>query len=154
MHRVQCTGWTAAQGRLHTSLRQPREVITPRLIQAINNPHVDAIGHPTGGLLPDRDSSDLDMEAIFAAAAQRGVALEINANPSRLDLDDIHSRRAVELGIKLTINRDAHIPEDVGLLEFGVATARRGWVEAGSVINTWSSPALLDWLQRSREKVR
>lgn len=68
-----------------------------------------------------------------AAAAQRGVALEINANPSRLDLDDVHSRRAVELGIKLTINRDAHIPEDVGLLEFGVATARRGWVEAGSV---------------------
>jgi DNA polymerase (family 10) len=132
---------------LHTSLRQPRDVITPRLINAIRNPHVDAIGHPTGGLLPDRESSDLDMDAVIAAAAECGTALEINANPARLDLDDVHSRQAAAAGIKLTINRDAHFPEDLGRLEFGAATARRGWVQKSQVINTWPAEQLLAWLR-------
>ena len=79
---------------LHTSLRQPRDQVTARLLNAVRNPHVDIIGHPTGRLIPDREGADLDMDAILAAAAQSGVALEINANPSRLDLDDIAARRA------------------------------------------------------------
>ena len=79
---------------LHTSLRQPREKVTERVLNAIRNPHVDIIGHPTGRLIPDREGADLDMEAVLAAAAESGVALEINAHPARLDLDDVAARRA------------------------------------------------------------
>ena len=131
---------------LHTSLRQPREQVTERLIRAIRNPHVDIIGHPTGRLFPDREGADLDMEAVFQAAAESGVALEINAHPDRLDLDDVHARRAAGLGIPLSINTDAHSASNLDLLFFGVATARRGWVEPGSVINTWEPSRLLEWL--------
>ena len=131
---------------LHTGLRQPRDKVTTRLLDAIRNPHVDAIGHPTGRLIPDREPADLDMDAVFAAAAEHGLALEINAHPSRLDLDDIYSRRAIELGIPLSINTDAHAESDLDLLHFGVATARRGWVRAGQVINAWDTRRLLSWL--------
>jgi DNA polymerase (family 10) len=133
---------------LHTSLRQPRDQVTQRLLGVIRNPHVDIIGHPTGRLYPDREGADLDMEAVLAAAAQNGVAMEINADPARLDLDDIYVRRAMELGVNLTINRDAHAPETVGRLEFGVATARRGWATPEGVVNTWSDERLLAWLHQ------
>jgi DNA polymerase (family 10) len=136
-------------GSLHSGLRQPREKITHRLIVAMQNPHVDIIGHPTGRLYPDREPSDLDMDAILSTAAETGVALEINAHPARLDLDDIHARRAVELGVKLSINTDAHNQTDMDLMHFGVSTARRAWVEAENVINTWSAERLVKWL-RSR----
>ncbi len=131
---------------LHTSLRQPRQQVTERLIRAIRNPHVDIIGHPTGRLFPAREGADLDMEAVFQAAAESGVALEMNAHPDRLDLDDVHARRAAGLGIPLSINTDAHSASNLDLLFFGVATARRGWVEPGSVINTWEPSRLLEWL--------
>jgi DNA polymerase (family 10) len=134
---------------LHVSLRQPREQVTQRLLNAIQNPHVDVIGHPTGRLIPDREGADLDMEAVFAAAAQSGVAMEISAHPERLDLNDIHARQAIEMGILLSINTDAHSPGELNLMHFGVATARRGWVEAKHVINTWEPERLLGWL-RSR----
>jgi DNA polymerase (family 10) len=132
---------------LHTSLRQPREKVTDRLIKAMHNPHVDMIPHPTGRLLPDREGADLDMDAVLAAAAETGVALEINAHPARLDLDDVHAKRAIEMGIKLSINTDAHSDTDMGLMHFGVSTARRAWVEADEVINTWSVTQLLKWLK-------
>ncbi|HEX9028103.1 MAG TPA: DNA polymerase/3'-5' exonuclease PolX, partial [Anaerolineales bacterium] len=93
---------------LHTGLRQPREQVTQRLLNAIRNPHVDIIGHPTGRMIPNREGADLDMDAVFAAAVESGVALEINAHPARLDLNDIHARRALELGIPLCVNTDAH----------------------------------------------
>ena len=134
---------------LHVSLRQPREQIMQRLLNAIRNPHVDVIGHPTGRLIPDREGADLDMEVVFAEAAQSGIALEISAHPERLDLNDIHARQAIELGILLSINTDAHSPEELDLMHFGIATARRGWVEAKHVINTWEPERLLSWL-RSR----
>lgn len=134
---------------LHVSLRQPREQIMRRLLNAIRNPHVDVIGHPTGRLIPDREGADLDMEAVFAEAAQSGVALEISAHPERLDLRDIHARQAIEMGILLSINTDAHSPEELDLMHYGIATARRGWVEAKHVINTWEPERLLTWL-RSR----
>jgi DNA polymerase (family 10) len=134
---------------LHVSLRQPRKQVTQRLVNAIQNPHVDVIGHPTGRLIPDREGADLDMEAVFAAAAQSGVAMEISAHPERLDLNDIHARQAIELGIPLSINTDAHSPGELDLMHFGIATARRGWVEAKHVINTWDPDRLLEWL-RSR----
>ena len=133
---------------IHVSLRQLREKITERILNAIKNPHVDVIGHLTGRLIPDREGADLDMEAVLTAAAESGVALEINAHPARLDLEDVHARRAVQLGIPLSINTDAHSPADMDLMHFGVATARRGWVEAGDVINTWETDRLLAWLRK------
>jgi DNA polymerase (family 10) len=132
---------------LHTGLRQPREKVTQRTLNAIRNPHVDVIGHPTGRLIPNREPADLDMDAVLMAAAEHGVALEINAHPSRLDLDDIYARRAIEMGIYLSINTDAHSANELDLLHFGVATARRGWVTAENVINAWETDRLLAWLR-------
>jgi len=132
---------------LHISLRQPSEKVTSRLLNAIRNPHVDIIGHPTGRLLPDREGADLDMDAVFQAAAEAGVAMEINAHPSRLDLDDINARRAIALGIPLSINTDAHASSDLDLLHFGLGIARRSWATAEQVINTWPKERLLKWLK-------
>lgn len=132
---------------LHTSLRQPRAQVTARLLKAIHNPHVDIIGHPTGRLLPDREGADLDMDAVLTAAAASGVALEINANPQRLDLDDIYARRAAQMGIRLAINTDAHHPDHLAQEVFGIATARRAWVEPQHIINTWEPNSLLAWLR-------
>jgi DNA polymerase (family 10) len=133
---------------LHYSLRQEREQITQRLLNAIQNPHVDLIGHPRGQLIPNREPADLDMDAVFEAASRYGTALEINANPHRLDLEAQYARRAVELGIPLSINTDAHRASDMDLMSFGVLTARRGWVEAQSVLNTWPVERFLEWVQR------
>ncbi len=133
---------------LHTSLRQPRQKVTERIINAIRNPHVDIIGHPTGRLIPEREGADLDMDAVLAAAAQSGVALEINASPYRLDLEDIYARRARELGIPISINTDAHSDADMDMLPYGVATARRAWLTAENVINTWPAQRLLAWLAK------
>jgi DNA polymerase (family 10) len=131
---------------LHTSLRQPREKATQRLLNAIRNPHVDIIGHPTGRLIPDREGADLDMDAVLAAAAESGVALEINAHPARLDLDDVYARRAKEMGIPISINTDAHSEGDLDLLFYGVAIARRAWLTKEDVINCWPVKKLLGWL--------
>jgi DNA polymerase (family 10) len=132
---------------LHSSLRQARDKITQRLLKAMCNPHVDIIGHPTGRLMPNREGADLDMDAVLATAAETGVAMEINAHPARLDLDDVYAKRAIELGIKLSINTDAHDAAGLDLMHFGVSTARRGWVEAKDVINTWSQADLMKWLK-------
>jgi DNA polymerase (family 10) len=129
------------------SVRQPRAQVTERILNAIRNPHVDIIGHPTNRLLPDREGADLDMDAVLKAAAETGTALEINANPARLDLDDVQARRAIEMGIKLAINTDAHHPDHMDFLFYGVATARRGWVTAADVINTWTPKKIQDWLK-------
>jgi len=133
---------------LHTSTRQPREKVTPRMLQAIHNPHVDIIAHPTNRLLGKREPADLDMDAVLQAAAETRTALEINANPQRLDLADIYVRRALELGVLITINTDAHSPTDFDYLKFGIATARRGWASANQVINTWAPSRLSGWLKR------
>ncbi len=132
---------------LHASLRQPREKVTERLINTIRNPNVDIIGHPTGRLIPDREGADLDMDAVLAAAAESGVALEINASPYRLDLEDMYARRAKEMGIPISINTDSHSEEDMDVRFYGVAIARRAWLTAEDVINTWSTERLLTWLK-------
>jgi DNA polymerase (family 10) len=137
---------------LHTALGQPREQVTQRMLNAIANPHVDMIAHPTGRLLPDRAGADLDIDAVIAAAAERGKILEINANPVRLDLRDIHARMAVDLGVKIAINTDAHRPEEFDLLHYGVATAQRGWATAADVVNTWPIDQLIDFVQRKENR--
>ena len=130
---------------LHVSLRQDRTTITRRVLNALQNPHVDLIGHPTAQYIPDREPADLDMDAIFEAAKVSGTALEINSNPRRLDLEAPYARRAVEMGIPIAIDSDAHAPEQMDLLPYGILTARRGWVEARSVINTWPVEQFLAW---------
>jgi len=132
---------------MHTSLRQPRDKVTERVIKAIRNPHVDIIGHPTGRLIPDREGADLDMEAVLQAASETGVAMEINASPYRLDLEDVYARRAKELGIPISINTDAHSEEDMDMRFYGVAIARRAWLTKNDVINCWSTDKLLRWLK-------
>lgn len=128
---------------LHVSLRQPREQATARLLKAIANPHVDIIGHPTGRILNRRPGADLDMEAVLHAAAKHGVILEVNSGPDRLDLDAGHVRRALELGVDLSIDSDAHHPADLAWLRLGLLTARRGWAPAERVVNTWPLERLL-----------
>lgn len=132
---------------LHTSLRQPRERATERLLAAIRNPHVDVIGHPSGRLIGSRDPADLDMEAVISEAAKQGVILEINAHPDRLDLNDVHTRRAVALGCMLAINTDAHGPDGFADMKYGVGVARRGWATAASVVNTWPVEKVLEKLE-------
>ena len=131
---------------LHFSLGQERSVVTRRLLNAIENPHVDLIGHPRGQLIERRAPADLDMDVVFEAALKHGTALEINANPNRLDLEAPYARRAVEMGIPLSINTDAHTAEQMDLLYYGILTARRGWVEARHVINTWPVERFVEWI--------
>jgi len=133
---------------LHTGLRTGREKTTERMLAAIRNPHVDIIAHPTGRLIGQREGADLDLDALFEAAAQTDTALEINADYRRLDLSDVHAHRAIELGVKLTIGSDAHMAEGVGALVYGVATARRGWVTAADVINAWPLDKVLEWAKQ------
>lgn len=137
---------------LHTGLSQPRAQVTERLLNAMRNPHVDMIGHPTGRLLPDRPGADLDMEAVFATAVATDTILEINANPQRLDLRDGHVRRAIDLGVKIAINTDAHHAGHFELLHYGVATAQRGWATAVDVVNTWPLPQFLTFLMEKEEQ--
>ena len=132
---------------LHTSLSQPREQVTDRMLNAIWNPHVHMIAHPTGRLFPDRSGADLDLDMVLESAAATGTILEINANPLRLDLRDNHVRRALELGVKIGINTDAHHRDQFKLLHYGVATAQRGWATAANIVNTWPMTRLLDMLK-------
>ena len=133
---------------LHVSLTQSREQVMTRIMNALENPHVDMIAHPTGRLLPDRPGADLDMEKVLQTAVSTQTIMEINANPRRLDLRDNHVRRAVELGVTLAINCDAHHVDQFELLHYGVATAQRGWATAERVVNTWTLEKLLAFLEQ------
>ncbi len=128
---------------VHSGFGQRAERITDRVLAAIRSPHVDAIGHPTGRLLSRREPLALDMDAVIEAAAETGTALEINANPDRLDLNDEYARQAAEAGAPLAINTDAHALEHLAFLEYGIATAQRGWVRPQDVLNTRLPEALL-----------
>ncbi|MDT8304518.1 MAG: DNA polymerase/3'-5' exonuclease PolX [Anaerolineae bacterium] len=131
---------------LHTGLSQSREQVMARSVVALENPHVDMLAHPTGRLIADRPGADLDMETLLQVARRTGTIMEINANPHRLDLRDIHVRLAVELGVILAINTDAHRAEELDLMPYGVVTAQRGWATAATIANTWPLPQLLDYL--------
>jgi DNA polymerase (family 10) len=135
---------------IHSSLRQDRATITARCLRAVRNPYVHVLGHPTGRLLGKREPTDIDLEAVLQACAETGTAVEINANPARLDLNDIHARRAVELGCQIVINTDAHAPTEFDLLTYGVAMARRAWLSAAAVLNTQPLEALLARLKGRR----
>ena len=135
---------------VHSGFRQDREKITGRVISAMKNSHVDIVAHPTGRLIGRREPYAIDMEEVFAAAVKYGTALEINASPDRLDLSDRYVRRAAELGIRISINTDAHDINRMDEMKYGVATARRGWLEKKDVLNTMGKEELLDYLKRDR----
>lgn len=132
----------------HVALQQPPEQATERILRAIRNPHVDIIGHPTGRLIDRRQGAPIDLDAIARAAAEHGVLLEVNSGPERLDLEGAAARRALELGATLTINSDAHQPDNLPWVRLGVLTARRGWATAERVANTWPLERLMEWLRR------
>ena len=132
----------------HSALKMGREEATKRLIRAIEHPHVHCIGHPSGRLINSRPGMELDIEPIARAAAANGVALEINANPLRLDLRDVHVRAALAAGAKILINTDAHATAELDLMRYGVITARRGWAQKKDILNTLPAEQLKTWLSR------
>jgi len=135
---------------IHSGLRQDRETITERCLKAIRNPHVDILGHATGRLIGSRPPSDIDMERILLACAETGTVVEINAHPSRLDVNDVYARRAVELGCKIAINSDAHETSGMEMMMYGIAVARRAWLRATDVINTYPLDQMLAALKNRR----
>jgi len=137
---------------IHTGLRQDRERITARVINAMRNPYVDIIGHPSGRILGQREESAVDMDEVLRVAKETGTILEVNGTPDRLDLDDVYIRRAVEMGVRLAIDSDAHNLYGLDSLEFGVAMARRGWAEPKDVVNTLPLEELLKTLKRNRRR--
>jgi len=126
--------WVVAS--VHAGFKKTKQQNTERVLKVISNPHVHAIGHPTGRLINKRNPFEIDLDKVYAAAKENGVAMEINAFPSRLDLKDVHVRKAIENKVKIVINTDSHSTEHLRYMEFGVATARRGWAEAKDVVNT------------------
>jgi DNA polymerase (family 10) len=130
----------------HAALGQSLEDATKRLIRAIEHPCVKILGHPTGRLINRREGLSPDMRKVIEAAKAHGVALEINANDWRLDLRDVHARMAVEAGVALSINTDAHDAEGFEQLRYGVLTARRAGAQKGDVVNCWGVKKLLGWL--------
>jgi len=132
---------------VHTSLRQERAQITERVMNALRNPYVDVIGHPSGRILGQRQESAVDLDAVIEVAAATGTALEVNSIPNRLDLDDVHVREALKRGVRLAINSDAHHPGGLDSLYYGLATARRGWATSSDVLNTLNLDELRAWRQ-------
>ena len=120
----------------HTSLKQESSKATDRLLRAIDNRHVNVIGHPTGRLIGARDGLPLDFARLYKACRDTGTALEINAGWPRLDLDDVRARGAIDAGVMLTIDTDAHSIEGLRALHLGIGVARRAWVEPRHVLNT------------------
>jgi len=127
-------------GSIHSGLTMDRETATARIMKALKNPHLTILGHPTGRLLLSREGYPLDWEKVFALAASGNKVIEINAHPARLDLDWKRVREAVEKGVKVAVNPDAHDLEGFGNLEYGVSVARKGWAAAGDVVNTLEEP--------------
>ncbi|MGH2441557.1 MAG: DNA polymerase/3'-5' exonuclease PolX [Chloroflexota bacterium] len=138
--------WVIAS--VHSGFNQSRQEMTERILSAIENPFVHAIAHPTGRLIGKRSPYEVDLEAVFAAAARTRTALEINSFPERLDLSDTQARRATELGVMLVVNTDAHAQVHLDNMRFGVAMARRAWARAGNVLNSLPLAELRAWLKR------
>lgn len=133
---------------VHMFMDLDRKAMTERVVKAMMHPAVDILAHPTGRRLNRREPFAMDVETVLEAAAELGVAVELNANPNRLDLNDVHVNRARELGVPVVISTDAHSPRGLLDMRFGVDQARRGWLEAGDVLNTKSLSDFEAWLDR------
>jgi len=132
---------------IHSGFKQSREKLTDRIRSAMENPHVSILGHPTGRLIGRRDPLDINVVEILELAKETGTAVELNAHHMRLDLNDVHLRKAKELGVTISIGTDAHVMDELSSMRYGVATARRGWLEAKHVLNTLPASKLLKALK-------
>lgn len=132
---------------IHSGFKQPKEQLTYRLVSAMRNPYVSIIAHPTGRLIGERDAYDVDMDEIFTIAKKTGTAIEINAYPLRLDINDTYAKRAKEMEIPIVISTDTHVTNQFNYMRYGISIARRGWLEKGDVLNTLAVDKLLKRLK-------
>jgi len=137
---------------IHSGFKQSQEQMTRRIIAAIRNPCVSVIAHPTGRLIGERDAYAVDMEAVLKEAAKYGVAMEVNAYPLRLDLNDMHIKRAKEYGVLLAISTDTHVLNQFDFMTYGVSVARRGWAEKKDVLNTLAYDQLIRRLKACKTR--
>ena len=137
---------------IHSNFNLSEEEQTQRLLRAIANPYVDIIGHSTGRILLGRPGYPVDMDQIIEAAAEHGTCIEINAHPSRLDLDWRYLRKARDKGIKIPIDPDAHALAGIDDMRYGIGIARKGWLRAQDVLNTLDFEALMAFFHVKRSK--
>ena len=137
-------------GAVHSRFNLPQAKQTERLLRAMDNRLLSIVAHPTGRMINERPAYDIDVERVLRGAAERGCALEVNAQPDRLDLADTHCRLAKELGAKVAISTDAHAPAQLDFMRFGLDQARRGWLEPADVLNTRDLAGLRAALRRRR----
>ncbi|MFD1445458.1 DNA polymerase/3'-5' exonuclease PolX [Oceanobacillus profundus] len=137
-------------GAIHSSFNQSQEKIMKRLYSALENPYVSLIAHPTGRLIGRRAGYNVNVEKLIEKAKETNTALEINANPNRLDLSADWVRKAQETGVTIAINTDAHSYQMLDHMAYGVGVARRGWLEKDTVMNTWSKKKLMDYFNRNK----
>ena len=135
---------------VHSRFKQSRAEMTARIVRALAHPWVNVLAHPTGRRLGSREPYDVDLDAVLAAAREHGKAVEINASPERLDLADVHARRAAALGVPVAIDTDTHYLRELDNVGLGVAVARRAWIEADQVLNSRPLHALLRWARPPR----
>jgi len=135
---------------LHSALGLPAERQTARVLRALDNPRLTILGHPTNRLIGSRPPSELDMEAVVAKAARVGAALELNAQPDRLDLTDVHCRMARDAGVQVAVSTDAHSPSELSFVRYGVLQARRGWLGPDDVLNARPLQGVLDFVARRK----
>jgi len=138
-------------GSIHSRLTMPRDQMTARILAAVRNPYLSILGHPSGRLLLSRDGIHVDLEAVLAALAEEGKAVELNADPHRLDLDYKHCILAKRMGIPVAINPDAHSTFGIENLRYGVAIARKGWLASTDILNCLSASAIVDRFRRMRK---
>ncbi|MGZ5291158.1 MAG: DNA polymerase/3'-5' exonuclease PolX [Actinomycetota bacterium] len=143
-------GFDVCVASVHSHFTQSREEMTRRVIRAMENPHVNVIGHPTARLINKREPVEYDLDELFKAAARTGTALEVNAYPDRLDLKDEHILWARRHGVKFAVDTDSHATTHLALMRYGVATAQRGWLTKDDVINTWPLAKLRTFLRKGR----
>jgi DNA polymerase (family 10) len=145
-------GFDLCVASVHSHFNQSSEAMTRRLVRACENPYVNVIGHPTTRLLGKRPAIDADFDAVFAAAARTGTALEVNSYPDRLDLSDELVARARRHGVKFSVDTDSHATVHLGFLRYGIGTAQRGWLTPDDVINTWPLPRLREFVEAKRAR--
>jgi len=141
-------GFDICVASVHSHFDMPRPEMTRRFIAACENPYVNVIGHPLTRKIGRRPPVDVDLPELFLACARTGTALEINAHPARLDLPSAHIKAARDAGVKFAVDSDAHSVRDLDYLQYGVATAQRGWLTADDVVNTWPLPRLIEFLRK------
>jgi DNA polymerase (family 10) len=139
-------------GAVHSAFHLTRRRQTERILRAMDNPYFNFLAHPSGRLLGEREACDVDMLKIVRKAKRSGAFLELNSQPDRLDLDDVHCQMARDEGVLVAINSDAHGVNDFAHLQYGIGQARRGWLAAAEVLNSRNLPELRSLLARPAKK--